>query len=974
MIRVLFLGCLLLSSGNVRGQLLSWTPDFIREGGTANVEITADATRGNRGLENYATPTDVYVHIGVITSLSNSPGDWKYVKFSAFNTPNSQAQCVSLGGNKWRYAITGGLRAFFGITNASERILRIAILFRSGNGSVVLRNSDGSDMYAPVYDDGQAVRIDQPFRQPLFAPKPEVLSLKVGDNFPISMKASPAATLKLTYNGTQLGTTVSNASSVASNTTVTTSGTQLIVAEASSGTTTVRDTFSFFVASPTPEGPVPAGLRNGINLEPGDTSVTLVFFAPGKTDVMVLGDFNNWTESSRYQMTRSADGRFWLRITGLAPGTEYAYQFLVDGTLRVADYYTEKVLDPWNDPFITASRYPGLKAYPTGKTTGIVSVLQTAKPKYNWKVPDFSRPDKRNLIIYELLLRDFLAQSDWKTLIDTLPYLKRLGVNVVQLMPVNEFEGNSSWGYNPSFYFAPDKYYGPENELRRFIDSCHVRGMAVVLDMTLNHSFGSSPMVQLYFDQAAGKPLPTNPWFNPDARHPFNVGYDFNHESPATRDFVDRVIEHWLTSYKVDGFRWDLSKGFTQVNNPNNVGAWGAYDASRIAIWKRIHDRMQAVMPGSYCILEHFAANSEEVELSDYGMLLWGNMNHNFNEATMGFLAQSGFEGGLASVRGWTKPHLITYMESHDEERLMYKNLAFGSQSNAAHDVRTLPVALERSAMAAAFWAMMPGPKMLWQFGELGYDYSITWCPSTASVPTPYPNMQCRTDPKPPRWDHRQDAGRVRLYNVYSALLALRNDPRFLGTFTSDARVTHVLGSRAFKAMKVVGDSLSVVVIGNFGTSFVTDTVSFPKAGTWYDHLNRTTFPATGGVQSFGLMPGQYHVYVDRNLSNSLVTSVAGSPVGVGDRALRVFPNPVGVSATVEFDLPGAAAVDISLWDLSGRQLGTLFRGMRPAGRHAVDFFPEAVAGRPLAAGRYLILMQAGGRRMRRDLILTNEP
>lgn len=966
--------CMTLWGAAVHGQLLSWTPDFIRETGTSNIEVTADATRGNRGLENYSTPSDVYVHIGVITTLSNSPTDWKYVKFSSFTTPNAPAQCVSLGSNKWKFAITGGLRAFFGITNASERILRIAILFRSGNGSVVLRNADGSDMYVPVYDDGLAVRIDQPFRQPMYIPKPETLSLKAGDNFTVSVKGSPASTLKLFYNGTQLGSTAGNATSITSNTSVPSTGAQVIVAEASDGTLTVRDTISFFVASPTPEGPVPAGLRNGINYEPGDTSATLVFFAPGKTDVMVLGDFNNWTESARYQMTRSTDGRFWLRITGLTPGTEYAYQFLVDGSLRVADYYTEKVLDPWNDPNITSSRYPGLKAYPTGKATGIVSVLQTAKPRYNWKVQNFNRPDKRNLIVYELLLRDFLAQSDWKTLTDTLPYLKRLGVNVVQLMPVNEFEGNSSWGYNPSFYFAPDKFYGPENDLRRFIDSCHSRGMAVVLDMTLNHSFGSSPMVQLYFDQAAGKPLPTNPWFNPDARHPFNVGYDFNHESAATRDFVDRVIEHWLASYKVDGFRWDLSKGFTQVNNPTNVGAWGAYDASRIAIWKRIYDKMQAVLPGSYCILEHFAANSEEIELADYGMLLWGNMNFNFNEATMGFLPQSGFEGGLASVRGWTKPHLVTYMESHDEERLMYKNLTFGSNANSGHDVRTLPVALERSAMAAAFWAMMPGPKMIWQFGELGYDYSITWCPSSSSVPTPYPNMQCRTDPKPPRWDYRQDASRAKLFNVYSALLALRNDPRFTGTFTANANTTQAIGSRAVKILKVVGDSLSVVVIGNFGTSFVADTVSFPRAGTWYDHLNRTTFTATGGPQTFALVPGQYFVYVDRNLSNNLVTSVRDLRAEAGDRTFVVYPNPVGAFATVDYVLSSSAAVEIALWDLSGRRMGTLFRGIRTAGRHSITFTPGAVAGGPLPAGRYFVTLQAGIRRMRRDILIANEP
>jgi hypothetical protein len=313
-------------------------------------------------------------------------------------------------------------------------------------------------------------------------------------------------------------------------------------------------------------------------------------------------------------------------------------------------------------------------------------------------------------------------------------------------------------------------------------------------------------------------------------------------------------------------------------------------------------------------------------------------------------------------------------MESHDEERLMYKNLAFGSNANSSHDVRSLPVALERSAMAAAFWAMMPGPKMIWQFGELGYDYSITWCPSSSSVPTPYPNMQCRTDPKPPRWDYRLDAGRAKLFNIYSALLALRNDPRFTGTFTANANTAQTLGSRAFKTLKVVGDSLSVVVIGNFGTSFVSDTVSFPRAGTWYDHLNRTTFTATGAAQSFGLLPGQYHVFIDRNLSNNLVTSINDLRADEGDRSLMVYPNPVGSQATVVYELSAPATVEISLWDLSGRRLSTLYRGMRTAGRHSLPFVPATEAGRPLAAGRYFVTVQAGPRRMRRDIIIANEP
>src|SRR5687768_915293 len=264
-------------------------------------------------------------------------------------------------------------------------------------------------------------------------------------------------------------------------------------------------------------------------------------------------------------MNKTPDGNYWwIRISGLTPGAEYAFQYLVDGVLKIADPYAEKILDPANDATIPAATYPGLLTYPVGQS-GIVSVLQTAAPAYNWQVNNFTRPDKRGLIIYELLLRDFLAAHDWKTLRDTLGYLKNLGVNAIEIMPFNEFEGNLSWGYNPDFYFAPDKYYGPKNTLKRFIDSAHSKGIAVVMDIALNHTYGSSPMVQLYFDAANNRPAANNPWYNPTPRHAFNVGYDMNHESLATRYFVSRVTQHWLQEYKIDGFRFDLSKGFTQT-------------------------------------------------------------------------------------------------------------------------------------------------------------------------------------------------------------------------------------------------------------------------------------------------------------------------------------------------------------------------------------------------------------------------
>ena len=347
-----------------------------------------------------------------------------------------------------------------------------------------------------------------------------------------------------------------------------------------------------------------------------------------------------------------------------------------------------------------------------------------------------------------MLVRDFVANHDWNTLRDTLNYFKKLGVNAVEIMPFNEFEGNNSWGYNPDFYFAPDKYYGPKNTLKQFIDSCHKRGIAVVMDIALNHSFGLSPMVQLYWDAANNRPAANNPWFNPVPKHAFNVGYDMNHESLATRYFVSRVVDHWLNDYKVDGFRFDLSKGFTQTqtcdnNGANcNVNAFGAYDATRIAIWKRYYDTLQLKAPGSYAILEHFADNTEEIELSNYGMLLWGNMSYNYQQAAMGYNTDWDFSGGIYTVRNWTQPNLVTYMESHDEERLMYKNVQFGN-SSGTYNVKDVNTALKRIEMCGAFLFTIPGPKMFWQFGELGYDYAINTC-TNGSI-----NDSCRLTPSP---------------------------------------------------------------------------------------------------------------------------------------------------------------------------------------------------------------------------------
>lgn len=853
-------------------QLLTWSPDFATES-TSGMVITVDANKGNTGLLGY-NANDVYVHIGVITNYSSSGSDWKHVQ-TTWGTTNPAAKATSLGSNKWSFTIPGDLRTYFQVTDPGETIQKIAILFRSGDGTKKQANGDGSDMYIPVYTTATAVRFTQPPMQPLYTPAPETITKSIGDNIQITAIANKSSTMKIYLNGTVIQS-AAGVTTISANPTITTSGNQTIVAEANDGTTTATQTITFFASGSVNIAPLPAGVRDGINYI-NSTTATLVLYAPGKGRVAVIGDLpgNNWTEQSTFQMNKTPDGNYWwITLTGLTPGTEYSFQYLVNGTLRIADPYAELIQDPYNDQYISSSTYPGMKPYPSAYTTEVVSILQTSKPQYNWDSYTYSRPDKKNLVIYELLVRDFVAKHDWVTLRDTLNYLKKLGINAIEIMPFNEFEGNISWGYNPDFYFAPDKYYGPANTLKEFIDSCHKNGIAVVMDIALNHSFGMSPMVRLYWDAANNRPAADNPWFNPVAKHAYNVGYDMNHESPQTKYFVSRILSYWLGEYKIDGFRFDLSKGFTQTqtcdNNGNNcnVGAWSAYDQSRIDIWKAYYDTLQKYGAGSYCILEHFADNSEETVLSNYGMMLWGNLNYNYNQATMGYSTDWNFDWGIANKRGWSSPNLVTYMESHDEERLMYKNLQYGNSFSGtpAYNIKVLDTSLQRQQLAAAFFLTIPGPKMIWQFGELGYDYSINYCQNGTI------NSSCRTDPKPIRWDYYQNNQRRKLFNTFSNLIHLRMNPAFVAAFTSNTTQQDFSG--AFKWLVLDGASGKLVVIGNFDVTAKSGSVTFPSAGTWYDYLNGNTITATGVAQSFMLKPGEFHVFT--NIQVALPVTLVG--------------------------------------------------------------------------------------------------
>jgi len=597
----------------------------------------------------------------------------------------------------------------------------------------------------------------------------------------------------------------------------------------------------------------PSGAGDGVTFINGGKSVIFNLYAPKKKSVSVIGEFNNWQPGDKYAMKNSVDGtRWWVQVDNLDPAKEYAYQYLIDGSLKVADPYTEKILDPNNDQYINTPShtvYPGLKPYPSG-ATGIVSTFWANQPVYAWQNTSFTRPAPKNLAIYELLVRDFVATHDFKTIKDTLNYFVRLGVNAIELMPFSEFEGNDSWGYNPDFYFAPDKYYGTKNDLKALIDACHGKGIAVIQDIVLNHSFGSSPMVQMY--ASGGVPTADNPWYNTVPTHPFNVGYQFNHESQATKYFVKNVLKWWMTEYHIDGFRFDLAKGFTQKNSGSDVNLWGQYDASRVAIWKYYNDFMKSIDPKFYVILEDFASNQEENELANEGMMTWANLSTNGEQALMSYNDSGGswdLTGLFYDSWSFTNPYaLVCYFESHDEERLQFKNGMYGN-NNGSYNIKDLATGLKRDEMGAAFMFSSPGPKMLWEFGERGYDKSIN-------------DYGGRLSDKPPLWEYMTDPNRLHLFGVYSKMIKMKiKNP----VFTTNTFSYNLGGSVKF--IQLLGSDAKVEVIGNFDVVSEPAVISFPSTGTWYDNLTGTSINVTSLPYNTTLAPGEYHVYSNTPLA-----------------------------------------------------------------------------------------------------------
>ena len=720
------------------------------------------------------------------------------------------------------------------------------------------------------------------------------------------------ANYNLKANGTSINTAAATASYAFNHTNIT--GNQNYELEVTQGTTTIVKKFTAVVSPTVVSETIPAGLVDGINYNPNDaTKATLVLDAPLKDFVYVAGSFNNWQPTAAYAMKKDASAgstKFWLELTGLTAGTNYTYQYwVVDQTplagspslVKAADPYSTLVLSPYDDGGIPATSFPNLPAYPSGQERE-VTWFKTGQTPYAWSQAtlNFVKPAKEKLVLYLVLVRDFDARRNFQDLIDKIDYFKNLKVNAIQLLPVMEFEGNESWGYNTSFHMALDKFYGTPEKLKELIDLYHQNGIAVILDVALNHAFGRNSMVRMWMNDpdgdGFGSPTTENPYFNTVAKHSYSVGEDFNHQQARTKNYVKRVIKQWVEEFKIDGFRWDLTKGFTQ-NAQGSDAQTNAYQQDRVDVLKEYADYSWTLDPTHYVIFEHLGTDAEEKQWADYrindpiskGIMTWGKMTDEYNELTMGY-PNKNIARMSSSSRGFIGQRLMGYAESHDEERLMYKNLQLGNSTNSAHNVKTLATSLSRMSALGAVSLLVPGPKMIWHFGELGWEQSIFACNNgVVNTPSDATAGDCKLDTKPqPQWTGNwlENTDRSKIYNDWAKMITLKiNEPVFLGsvTISSTNSVTpNIKIANSALASTVLKD---VLIISNFDVVARNVATGFPYAGTWYNLMDNTTLNVTDVNQTINLQPGEYRILGNKTATLAIADFEK-------EATIKLYPNP----------------------------------------------------------------------------------
>ena len=533
-----------------------------------------------------------------------------------------------------------------------------------------------------------------------------------------------------------------------------------------------------------------SALAQSLGSVPHSNGVAFRVWAPFAESAAVAGEFNGWQAAA---MARDESGGTWsLDVPGARPGQRYKYVF--NGNVWKRDPRARQVTHSSGDSVVYDPA-----AFDWG----------------NDRAPEIARHD---LVIYQLHVGTFAGNNPPATFDDAIPrldHVRALGFTAVQLMPVNEFPGGRSWGYNPSDPFAIETDYGGPDALKRFVRAAHERGLAVFVDVVHNH-YGPTDLDLWSFDGASWNGFGGVYFYNDDRAHtPWgSTRPDFGR--PEVRAYVRDQVFMFAEEYRVDGFRWDSVYHIVSFSEQNS-----APNPEGIQMLREINRELAAKHPRLVRIAEDHAFHHDMGFDAQWDIGYRWVVFHPVADAW-------DFERNVRDVAGalsdWPSFQRIAFTEAHD----YVAGMNYGRTRIPATVHPEDPASLwarKRALLGASVVFATPGIPMVFQGQEMNESRSFH-------------------DDVPMDWNLTNAfPGIVR---AYADLVRLRRN--LLGT-TPGLQGTGVFVQHVDNDNKVVactrwnrgGAADDVVVVANFSSvDFDRNDyeIAFPSAGTWYRQFN----------------------------------------------------------------------------------------------------------------------------------------
>ncbi|MBE9197648.1 MULTISPECIES: alpha-amylase family glycosyl hydrolase [unclassified Nodularia (in: cyanobacteria)] len=548
------------------------------------------------------------------------------------------------------------------------------------------------------------------------------------------------------------------------------------------------------------------------------TPIEFNLFAPHNKGAALIGSFSDWQEIS---MTRGDDGYF--RTTVEIEDGIYEYKFRVQSNSWF--FEPEQWVDVI-DPYATDINGE------SGEDKGIVRIKDGARivDTYVWQHDDKPLPADHELVIYELHVGDFsggeddkYARGKYKHVIEKLDYLCDLGINAIELMPIKEYPGSYSWGYNPCYFFATESSYGSTVELKQLIDECHGRGIRVIMDGIYNHSEASSPLTQIDHDY----------WYHHSPRDPENNwGPEFNYEHydevldiyPA-RKFIGETIRFWITEYHIDGIRYDAAR---QIANYDFMH-WIVEEAKNTAGTKPF-----------YNIAEHIP---ETTSITNIDGPMDGCWHDSFRHTIMVHICGDTFDleslkdvidGKRQGFMGTT--NVVNYLTNHDHERTM---LELANRQIFDEE------GFNRAKLSVAILMTSVGVPLIWMGEEFG-EYRPKQ-PESSKI----------------EWSLLSNDLNRQLFEYYKGLIHLRKNSHALYTENIDF-IHENLEAKVLAYSRWNEEGSRVVVVVNFSENFLSSyhIPNFPCGGTWHEWTGNYQVEAGDDGMITDLGPYEAKVFV----------------------------------------------------------------------------------------------------------------